>query len=72
VLEHEALREILAGWRELTDDQRLVLASRRDGEGLRDCCSRTGWSDEKYRKVAQRARARLRLVTGRQTAAAPA
>jgi DNA-directed RNA polymerase specialized sigma24 family protein len=45
----------------LTPDQRLVLISRIDS-GM-DCvqfCSRFGWSKEKYRKVAQRARARLR------------
>jgi len=45
----------------LTPDQRLVLATQ---VGLQmDCvtfCNRFGWSSEKYRKVAQRARARLR------------
>jgi protein-L-isoaspartate O-methyltransferase len=44
-------------------DQRLVLASQlhpqmRPGE----FCRRHGWSSEKYRKVAQRARARLRQL----------
>jgi DNA-directed RNA polymerase specialized sigma24 family protein len=46
---------------ELTPDQRLVLSSQIDSE--MDCaefCHRFGWSKEKYRKVAQRARARLR------------
>jgi DNA-directed RNA polymerase specialized sigma24 family protein len=47
----------------LTADQRLVLESQLytqiDGEEL---CDRLGWSYEKYRKVAQRARARLRLL----------
>jgi DNA-directed RNA polymerase specialized sigma24 family protein len=47
--------------RYLTPDQRLVLISRIDSD--MDCaqfCHRFGWSKEKYRKVAQRARARLR------------
>jgi hypothetical protein len=45
----------------LTEDQRLVLTSLVDSE--LDCvqfCGRFGWSKEKYRKVSQRARARLR------------
>jgi len=47
----------------LSADQRLVLASQlhlqmRPGE----FCRRYGWSSEKYRKVAQRARARLRQL----------
>ena len=47
----------------LTPDQRLVLASqlglKMDG---REFCPRFGWSPEKYRKVAQRGRARLRRL----------
>ena len=46
---------------ELTADQRLILTSLVDSE--MDCvqfCGRFGWSKEKYRKVSQRARARLR------------
>jgi hypothetical protein len=48
----------------LTPDQRLVLACQ---VGLpllsaRDFCRRFGWSQEKYRKVAQRARRRLRAL----------
>ena len=46
---------------ELTTDQRLVLVSLAEAE--LDCvefCERHGWSKEKYRKVSQRARARLR------------
>ena len=45
----------------LTEDQRLILTSLVDSE--LDCvqfCGRFGWSKEKYRKVSQRARARLR------------
>jgi len=45
----------------LTPDQRLVLSSRIDsGMECAQFCHRFGWSKEKYRKVAQRARARLR------------
>jgi hypothetical protein len=45
----------------LTEDQRLILTSLVDSE--LDCvqfCGRFGWSKEKYRKVSQRARSRLR------------
>jgi DNA-directed RNA polymerase specialized sigma24 family protein len=46
---------------ELSDDQRLVLVSLADtGIGCAEFCERHGWSREKYRKVSQRARARLR------------
>jgi DNA-directed RNA polymerase specialized sigma24 family protein len=44
----------------LSVDQRRVLASQVGGEPCAQFCSRSGWSREKYRKVAQRARARLR------------
>jgi DNA-directed RNA polymerase specialized sigma24 family protein len=46
---------------ELTPDQRLVLVSlASEGAGCVEFCERHGWSKEKYRKVSQRARARLR------------
>jgi RNA polymerase sigma factor (sigma-70 family) len=50
----------------LTPDQRLVLACQVGLQmGPGEFCRRFGWSAEKYRKVAQRARARLRrLVAG--------
>jgi DNA-directed RNA polymerase specialized sigma24 family protein len=45
----------------LTEDQRLVLASLADsGIECVEFCERHGWSKDKYRKVSQRARARLR------------
>jgi DNA-directed RNA polymerase specialized sigma24 family protein len=45
----------------LTGDQRLVLVSFADsGIECAEFCDRYGWSREKYRKVSQRARARLR------------
>lgn len=46
----------------LTLDQRLVLASQLGSTSRSEFCSRRGWSFEKYRKVAQRARARLRAL----------
>jgi hypothetical protein len=55
-----ALRE-LAG--ELTEDQRLVLACQVSlGMDCAEFCARYGWSAEKFRKVAQRARAKLRSL----------
>lgn len=48
---------------ELTLDQRLVIASQIGLQMDRaEFCERYGWSHEKYRKVAQRARARLRRL----------
>jgi DNA-directed RNA polymerase specialized sigma24 family protein len=59
----------------LTDDQRLILTSLLDSE--LDCaqfCGQFGWSKEKYRKVSQRARARLRelLEASEESFCAPA
>jgi DNA-directed RNA polymerase specialized sigma24 family protein len=48
----------------LTPDQRLILACQVAlGMDRAEFCSRYGWSFEKYRKVAQRARARLRALS---------
>jgi len=60
-LELRRLREVAE---ELTDDQRLVLACQLSlNMDCEEFCRRHGWSAEKFRKVAQRARARLaRLV----------
>ena len=46
----------------LTPDQRSVLAWQLAQRSCADFCSRYGWSPEKYRKVAQRARTRLRRL----------
>ncbi len=47
----------------LTADQRLVLESQLYTQiDVEELCERLGWSYEKYRKVAQRARARLRRL----------
>jgi DNA-directed RNA polymerase specialized sigma24 family protein len=61
-IEVRRLREVAS---ELTEDQRLVLACQISlGMECGEFCQRFGWSGEKFRKVAQRARARLRaLVT---------
>ncbi|MHB8240864.1 MAG: hypothetical protein ACYDHN_02630 [Solirubrobacteraceae bacterium] len=46
---------------ELTWEQRLVLACQVSLQmSAGECCELFGWNSEKYRKVAQRARARLR------------
>jgi DNA-directed RNA polymerase specialized sigma24 family protein len=58
------LREVARLAPLLSRDQRLVLASQVAGMGRAEFCDRHGWSHEKYRKVAQRARARLRRLLG--------
>lgn len=56
------MRELAA---ELTADQRLVLACQVAlGMGCGEFCERFGWSHAKFRKVAMRARARLRVGVG--------
>jgi hypothetical protein len=70
LLRHE-LRRLYALSGELTDDQRLVLASQIAGIEARKFCARHGWSTEKYRKVAQRARARLRALMEQDDRAVP-
>jgi DNA-directed RNA polymerase specialized sigma24 family protein len=56
----EQLEHVKTAAQALSPDQRLVLAAQ---IGLQmpsgEFCRRVGWSGEKYRKVAQRARARL-------------
>jgi DNA-directed RNA polymerase specialized sigma24 family protein len=54
------LREVIA---DLSRDQQLVLASQVTVDmEVGEFCARFGWSVEKYRKVAQRARAKLRVL----------
>jgi DNA-directed RNA polymerase specialized sigma24 family protein len=66
VLVRDELRRVerLAG--RLTFDQRLVLASQLGQVDRATFCDRYGWSEEKYRKVAQRARARLSRLMARE------
>jgi hypothetical protein len=61
MLRHD-LRRLEQLARELTADQRLVLAGQLSGVPRGDFCRCFEWSAEKYRKVAQRARARLRQL----------
>jgi DNA-directed RNA polymerase specialized sigma24 family protein len=61
------LRTLLALARGLSFDQRLVLGCRLDLDlEPREFCERFGWSLEKYRKVDQRARSRLRALAAGQ------
>ena len=62
LLRHELRRLESIARRELSADQRMVLAAQLGQMSRADFCSRFKWSDEKYRKVAQRARARLRRL----------
>jgi len=63
VILRQDLRRLRLLAHELTADQRLVLACQVGLEmGCGEFCRRFGWSSEKYRKVAQRARERLRRL----------
>jgi DNA-directed RNA polymerase specialized sigma24 family protein len=73
VIQRLELRRLQALLEELSDDQRMVLAGQLGQVGCAEFCRRFGWSAEKYRKVAQRARARLRrLMTAEDEAVPPA
>jgi DNA-directed RNA polymerase specialized sigma24 family protein len=56
------LRRLASLAERLTPDQRSVLAWQLAQRSCAEFCSRHGWSPEKYRKVAQRARTRLRRL----------
>lgn len=60
-LRHD-LRRVQTLARQLTADQRLVLVAQIGQVSPAEFCRRHDWSSEKYRKVAQRARARLRSL----------
>jgi DNA-directed RNA polymerase specialized sigma24 family protein len=72
ILRHDLDRiRALAG--QLTPEQRLVLATQVGlGMGCEEFCLLHGWSGEKYRKVAQRARARLKRLLAREEQLVPA
>ena len=59
VLMRDDLRRVKRLAARLSPDQRLVLASQVGQIGRAEFCDCHGWTHEKYRKVAQRARARL-------------
>lgn len=62
------LRRVQKAAEQLTDDQRLVLACQVALDmNCREFCACSGWSPEKYRKVAQRGRAKLKLATNKAT-----
>ena len=65
-LELRAITELMSS---LSPDQQLVLASQLgERSAVGDFCSQHGWSAAKYRKVAQRARVRLReLLAARES-----
>jgi DNA-directed RNA polymerase specialized sigma24 family protein len=59
----DELRRIISLLPQLSDDQRLVIGHRASGHGTpAEFCAEHGWSLEKYRKVSQRARARLKAL----------
>jgi hypothetical protein len=64
MLRHDLRRVARLARERLTQDQRLVLACQVALPllSVHDFCRQFGWSQEKYRKVAQRARRRLRGV----------
>jgi DNA-directed RNA polymerase specialized sigma24 family protein len=63
VIARQELRRLREVAQDLTEDQRLVLASQVSlGMGSAEFCRKHGWSAEKFRKVAQRARAKLRVL----------
>jgi DNA-directed RNA polymerase specialized sigma24 family protein len=65
------LRRLLASVGELSRDQRMVLVSQLWQIECREFCERESWSAEKYRKVAQRARKRLRALMSHEAPAVP-
>ncbi len=67
--ELRAIREVVPS---LSADQRLVLTNLLDGLGPGEFCARHEWSSAKYRKVAQRARARLRELIAVRESPVPA
>jgi DNA-directed RNA polymerase specialized sigma24 family protein len=62
VIMREELERIERLVLQLSADQRLVIAWQLADLGRAEFCERFGWSTEKYRKVAQRGRARLRRL----------
>ncbi|MGD0452736.1 MAG: hypothetical protein ABSB69_04005 [Solirubrobacteraceae bacterium] len=63
VILREDLRRVRSLAQALTPDQRLVLASQVGFQmGVSEFCRLHHWTPEKYRKVAQRARARLKRL----------
>jgi len=74
VIQRQELERLRISALQLTPDQRLVLASQVAlGISCDEFCPLHGWSPEKYRKVAQRGRARLRqLMSAEDSVPSPA
>jgi DNA-directed RNA polymerase specialized sigma24 family protein len=71
IMRHD-LRRVGDLARRLTPDQRLALASQLATDTpCAEFCRRHGWTEEKYRKVLQRARARLRVLAADDDAPCP-
>jgi DNA-directed RNA polymerase specialized sigma24 family protein len=70
MLRHELTRLVQVA-HALTPDQRLVLAGQLASISRGEFCRHFDWSFEKYRKVAQRARARLRALMADEEAGVP-
>jgi DNA-directed RNA polymerase specialized sigma24 family protein len=62
VIARDDLRRIRHAAGGLTRDQRLVIGSQLANVDSEALCAQLGWSREKYRKVGQRGRARLRQL----------
>ncbi|HEV3046871.1 MAG TPA: hypothetical protein VGY13_05865 [Solirubrobacteraceae bacterium] len=71
VILRQQLREVWTCASELTDDQRLALLAQAGDVDVRTFCERHDWTAEKYRKVAQRGRARLRALIAFDETAVP-
>lgn len=71
VMMRSELRRVVAAASELSADQKLVLVHQIAGGGCAAFCRSHGWSAEKYRKVAQRGRSRLRELVESEEADVP-
>jgi DNA-directed RNA polymerase specialized sigma24 family protein len=72
VILREELRSVESLARKLTADQQLLLACQVGLQmGRAEFCGLYGWSPEKYRKVAQRARAQLRRLLAHEDRGVP-
>jgi DNA-directed RNA polymerase specialized sigma24 family protein len=72
VILRQELRRVQSLAQKLTPDQQMVLACQVGLQmGRGEFCRRYGWSTEKYRKVAQRARARLRRLMAEEPTSHP-
>jgi DNA-directed RNA polymerase specialized sigma24 family protein len=71
VIAREDLRRIRRAAGRLTSDQRLVIGSQLADVDSEALCEHLGWSREKYRKVGQRGRARLRQLLASCDSAVP-